>query len=168
MCSNDSIFPDPGKKIFHTPEALLSWRESLRKEGKNLVLTNGCFDLLHRGHAEYLLGARRAGEALLVLLNSDESVRSLKGPGRPVNTELDRAYVLASLSFVDGVYIFSSSRCDKEIAMIEPDIYAKGADYTVEKLDKGELAALQSCNARIAFIPLVPGLSTTILLARGK
>lgn len=158
---------DPEKKIFHTPEALSRWREALRKEGKRVVLTNGCFDLLHRGHAQYLLGARRTGEALLVLLNSDESVKALKGPGRPVNTQLDRAYVLASLAFVDGVYIFSSSRCDKEIAFIQPDIYAKGADYTIDKLDKGELAALQECNAEIAFIPLVPGLSTTILLARG-
>lgn len=159
---------DPEKKILHTPEALLQWRETLRKEGRRLVLTNGCFDLLHRGHAQYLLGARNAGDALLVLLNSDESVRALKGPTRPVNTQEDRAYLLACLSFVDGVYIFSSSRCDQEIALIQPDIYAKGADYTVEKLDKGELAALQSCDAKIAFIPLVPGLSTTILLARGK
>ena len=165
---------NPLEKIFSEAEKLVSWRESLKKKGLKLVLTNGCFDILHRGHTQYLYGARSAGDALLVLLNSDSSVKSLKGEGRPVNREMDRAYVLASLECVDAVYIFSSPRCDREIAMFKPDFYAKGADYTVEKMDKGELASLRDCGAQIAFIQLVPGLSTTGIikksgeLARGK
>lgn len=157
---------NPSEKIFFEAEKLASWRESLRKKGLKLVLTNGCFDILHRGHTQYLYGARSAGDALLVLLNSDSSVRSLKGEGRPVNQEKDRAYVLASLECVDAVYIFSSPRCDREIALFKPDFYAKGADYTVEKMDPGELAALRACGAQIAFIELVPGLSTTGIIKK--
>lgn len=153
-------------KIFTESEKLVSWRESMREKGLKVVLTNGCFDILHRGHTQYLQGARSAGDALIVLLNSDSSVRALKGENRPVNREEDRAYVLASLECVDAVYIFPSSRCDREIALFKPDYYAKGADYTVEKLDKDELASLRSCEAEIAFIELVPGLSTTNIIRK--
>ena len=161
-----SICRNPEEKIFTEEAELVSWRENMRKKGQKVVLTNGCFDILHRGHTQYLQGARAAGDALIVLLNSDSSVRALKGENRPINREKDRAYVLASLECVDAVYIFPSSRCDRQIAMFKPDCYAKGADYTVEKLDKDELASLRSCGAEIAFIELVPGLSTTNIIKK--
>lgn len=156
----------PSEKIFSEAEKLVSWRESMREKGAKVVLTNGCFDILHRGHTQYLQGARNTGDALIVLLNSDVSVKALKGENRPINREEDRAYVLASLECVDAVYIFSSPRCDQEIALFKPDFYAKGADYTVEKLDKTELASLRECGAEIAFIKLVPDLSTTSLIKK--
>lgn len=162
----NELLRDPAEKIFTEAGKLVSWREKMRENGRKVVLTNGCFDILHRGHTQYLHGARSAGDALIVLLNSDSSVKALKGENRPINNENDRAYVLASLECVDAVYIFSSSRCDREIAMFKPDYYAKGADYTVEKLDKDELASLRSCGAEIAFIELVPGLSTTNIIKK--
>lgn len=161
-----NICRDPLEKIFSDGEKLAAWREDLRAKGEKVVLTNGCFDILHRGHTQYLQGARNTGDKLIVLLNSDASVKALKGEGRPVNREEDRAYVIASLECVDAVYIFSSARCDKEIALFKPDYYAKGADYTVEKLDKDELASLRACGAKIAFINLVPGLSTTSIIEK--
>ena len=153
-----------------TLDAAVAWRASLRAAGKKLVVTNGCFDLLHRGHAEYLMQARSLADALFVLINSDESVRALKGPTRPVNQELDRAFLPACLEFVDGVVVFRSSRCDRELAALKPDVYAKGGDYTVESLDPSERAALLEAGSDIRFIPFVPGYSTTGTLkkAAGK
>ncbi len=151
----------PGHKIFTDVSKASEWRRSLRETGKKLALTNGCFDILHRGHAEYLLAARNLGDALIVLLNADASVRQLKGPSRPVNTEYDRAFLLASLEYVDAVLIFDGTRCHREIAALEPDCYAKGGDYTVETLDPDERAALLNAGTQIHFIRFVPGLSTS-------
>ena len=151
----------PEHKIFTDTGKAAEWRQALRKEGKKLALTNGCFDILHRGHAEYLLAARNLGDALIVLLNADASVRELKGPSRPVNTEYDRAFLLASLEYVDAVLIFDGTRCHREIAALEPDCYAKGGDYTEETLDPDERAALQQSGTEIRFIRFVPGLSTS-------
>ena len=136
-------------------------RKKLAANGRRLTVTNGCFDLLHRGHAEYLMQARSLADALFVLINSDSSVRALKGPTRPVNLEADRAFLLACLEFVDGVVVFDSSRCDRELAALKPDVYAKGGDYTVESLDPSERAALLEAGSEIRFIPFVPGYSTT-------
>ena len=110
----------------------------------------------------------QSGDALIVLLNSDESVRKLKGPSRPVNTEYDRAYLLASLEFVDAVLIFNDTRCYREIAALQPDCYAKGGDYTVDTLDRDERAALQSAGTEISFIQFVPGLSTSNTIRKMK
>ena len=136
-------------------------RLKLAAEGRRLAVTNGCFDLLHRGHAEYLMQARSLADALFVLINSDASVRALKGPMRPVNRMSDRAFLLACMEFVDGVIVFRSSRCDRELAALKPDVYAKGGDYTVESLDPSERAALLEAGSDIRFIPFVPGYSTT-------
>jgi len=155
----------PEKKIMQAADAA-EWREGLAKEGRSLVLTNGCFDLLHRGHAEYLLDARKRGDALIVLINSDESVRELKGPTRPVCKQHDRAFLLACLSFVDAVCVFDGQRCAKEIAAIKPDIYVKGGDYTIASLNPEERQALIDAGARIEFVPLVEGHSTTKLLEK--
>ena len=160
---------DPAKSLLSLEQAV-RWRESLRRRGRRLAVTNGCFDLLHRGHASYLLEARACGDALLVLLNSDASVRSLKGPSRPLNKEEDRAYLLASLRAVDRVVVFDSPRCDAELAALSPDVYVKAGDYTLEKLDPGERKALLDAGAKIVFMPFLPGLSTTGIVnkIRGK
>ena len=136
--------------------------------GKRLVLTNGCFDLLHAGHVRYLEEARGCGDALIVAVNSDASVRQLKGPGRPLNNELDRAVVLAALRCVDHVTIFTGKRVTDVIRMLRPAIYAKGGDYTLETLDSGERAALEETGAEISLLQLVPGRSTTGILERMK
>ena len=150
----------PRTKVM-TLEQAVEARLKLAATGQRLVVTNGCFDLLHRGHAEYLMQARSLADRLFVLINSDASVRALKGPTRPVNLEDDRAFLLACLEFVDGVVIFRSSRCDKELAALKPDVYVKGGDYTVDSLDPSERAALLEAGSEIRFIPFVPGYSTT-------
>ena len=155
----DLNFP-PRTKVMSLEQAIEA-RKKLAAAGRKLAVTNGCFDLLHRGHAEYLMQARSLADRLFVLINSDASVRALKGPTRPVNLEDDRAFLLACLEFVDGVVIFRSSRCDKELAALKPDVYVKGGDYTVDSLDPDERAALLQAGSEIRFIPFVPGYSTT-------
>ena len=137
-------------------------------QGKKLVLTNGCFDLLHTGHVRYLEQARGCGDALIVAVNSDASVRELKGLDRPLNRELDRAEVLAALRCVDHVTIFTGKRVTDVIRLLRPAIYAKGGDYTLETLDSGERAALEETGAEISLLQLVPGRSTTGILERMK
>ena len=136
--------------------------------GKKLVLTNGCFDLLHTGHVRYLEQARGCGDALIVAVNSDASVRELKGLDRPLNRELDRAEVLAALRCVDHVTIFTGKRVTDVIRALRPALYAKGGDYTPETLDPGERAALEEVGAEIRILQLVPGRSTTGLLEKAR
>ena len=151
---------DPAARVMDL-ETALQYRETLRKEGKRLVVTNGCFDLLHRGHASYLAAARECGNALLVLVNSDASVRALKGPTRPVVDEYSRAFLLASLRAVDAAVIFDGSRCDRELAVLKPDVYVKAGDYTLETLNPQERTALEAAGTEIVFMPFVAGFSTT-------
>jgi rfaE bifunctional protein nucleotidyltransferase chain/domain len=139
---------------------------SYSAQGKRLVLTNGCFDLLHAGHVRYLQQARFLGDALLVAVNSDESVRALKGQGRPLNSDLDRAEVLSALRCVDYVSIFEGMRVTEVIKALRPAIYAKGGDYTLETLDQEERNALEEVGAEIKLLSLVPGKSTTSLLKK--
>jgi len=141
-------------------------RAQMEARGQKLVLTNGCFDLLHAGHVRYLQAARALGEALAVALNGDESVRALKGPQRPVNEERDRAEVLAALGCVDFVTIFHEPRLTGVIAKVQPHVYAKGGDYTVESLNAEERAALGEAGAEIRILPLVAGRSTSAMLER--
>jgi len=150
----------PGDKVMSLSDAL-DWRESLRRQGIKLAVTNGCFDLLHRGHVEYLDSARRAADALLVLVNSDNSVRALKGPTRPLNDEYARAFVLSGLASVDAAVIFDAERCTAELSALQPDVYIKGGDYTVETLNPEERQVLQEAGAEIMFISFVDGYSTT-------
>lgn len=149
-------------------EELASLGAEYVAKGKKLVLTNGCFDLLHTGHVRYLEEARRCGDALIVAVNSDDSVRELKGPERPLNGEQDRAEVLSSLRCVDHVTIFSGKRVTEVIRLLKPAVYAKGGDYTLETLDAGERAALGEAGAEISLLQLVPGRSTTGILERMK
>ena len=149
-----------------TVEEARKWREELRREGKKLVVTNGCFDIMHRGHAAYLREARMQGDALLVLINSDASVKLLKGEKRPVVSEKDRAYMLCALASVDRVAVFPGLRCDRELAAIVPDVYVKGGDYTIDSINPDERRALESVGAKIVFKPFVPGFSTSTLIRR--
>ncbi|MSU51783.1 MAG: ADP-heptose synthase [Opitutaceae bacterium] len=148
--------------------AAVAWREQLRATGKRVVLTNGVFDLLHPGHLHFLQMARALGDVLFIALNSDASVRVLKGPARPVQTEGQRAYALAALACVDAVVIFHEPRLTTEIRALHPDVYCKAGDYTPEKLDPGERAALTAADTHIEFLPFLPGFSTTNLIARIK
>jgi D-glycero-beta-D-manno-heptose 1-phosphate adenylyltransferase len=153
------------QKILSLP-ALSQRADEIRQTGQRLVLTNGCFDLLHVGHVRYLQRARKLGDFLAVAVNGDESVRSLKGAGRPLNSENDRAEVLAALDCVDFVTIFPAMRAIEVIKALRPAIYVKGGDYTLESLDPEEVAALQDAGAEIKTLPLVPGKSTSSLIER--
>ena len=146
--------------------ALPAWRAELRVQGKKLVATNGCFDILHAGHVTYLEAARQQGDALLVGLNSDGSVRQLKGEGRPVNGETDRAAVLAALQAVDAVCIFPELRATRFLALAQPDIYVKGGDFTLDQLPQEEREVVEKSGGKIITVGFVPGKSTTALLER--
>ena len=145
-------------------DELAQLSESLRADGKRLVVTNGCFDLLHVGHIRYLQAARRLGDALAVGVNGDASVRALKGAGRPLNDEDDRAEILAALSAVDHVAIFPEERATEFLRRVRPAIYVKGGDYTPETLHAEERATLQEIGAEIRIIPFEQGYSTTGLI----
>jgi D-glycero-beta-D-manno-heptose 1-phosphate adenylyltransferase len=145
---------------------LPAWRQALRAAGRSLVVTNGCFDLLHLGHVTYLEAARRQGEVLLVGLNADAAVRALKGPGRPVNCESDRAGVLAALESVSGVCIFTERDATRFLAHAQPDVYVKGGDYTIETINQDERRLIEGAGGRVVLLPFVPGRSTTALLAK--
>ena len=145
-------------------ERLPQWRAAVRAGGRRLVVTNGCFDLLHLGHVAYLETARTHGDALLVGVNGDEAVRQLKGPDRPLNAENDRAAVLAALESVSGVCIFAERTATRFLTAAQPDIYVKGGDYTLETLDADERRAVEAGGGKIVLIPFVPGKSTTALL----
>ena len=151
------------EKIIDIPTLAERTRE-LRAGGKQLVATNGCFDLLHVGHVRYLRSARALGDLLVVGLNGDKSVTELKGPGRPLNNERDRAEVLAALECVDFVTIFPETRASRFIAVAHPSIYAKGGDYTSETLNPEEREVLEKIGADIRIIPFERGYSTSRLL----
>lgn len=138
--------------------------KEFRAAGKKLVATNGCFDLLHVGHVRYLRAARALGDLLAVGVNGDESARELKGPGRPLNNEHDRAEVLAALEDVDLVVIFPELRATRFIEAVAPTVYVKGGDYTLETLNIEEHGALQKVGADIRIVPFEKGFSTTRLL----
>ncbi len=138
--------------------------QKLKAAGKTVVFTNGCFDILHAGHVRYLAGARALGDCLIIGLNSDQSVRNLKGPSRPVNHQEDRAEVLAALAAVDYIVIFNDATAECLVADIKPDIYAKGGDYTLDKLPESKIVA--SYGGRTILIPEVPGKSSSNIIKR--
>lgn len=149
-------------------EKVLTLDELLARHGRpregRLVFTNGCFDLLHRGHVEYLYAARALGDALVVGLNSDDSVQRLKGESRPVVTELDRAIVLAGLGAVDAVTIFEEDTPRDLIAALLPDLLVKGGDYRPEDVVGRE--EVEAAGGEVVIIPFLEGRSTTALINR--
>ena len=138
----------------------------LRAQGKTIVTTNGCFDILHVGHVRYLQKTKTFADILIVCLNSDVSVKKIKGPDRPVNCENDRAEILCALSCVDYVVLFDESSPEKLLCEIKPDVHTKGADYTVETLP--EAKAIMENGGRIEFISFVEGKSTTSIIEKMK
>jgi D-beta-D-heptose 7-phosphate kinase/D-beta-D-heptose 1-phosphate adenosyltransferase len=148
-------------------EALVQLRLEWRKAGKTVVWTNGCFDLLHVGHTRSLQAARRLGDILIVGLNSDNSVRRLKGPGRPLVPEADRSELLSALECVDHVVIFDESTPEQVLDLLRPDIHCKGAEYAPPSGKPiPERAVVEAYDGKVVFLPLVEGLSTTSLLNR--
>jgi rfaE bifunctional protein nucleotidyltransferase chain/domain len=138
--------------------------ETLRRQGKRIVTTNGCFDLLHVGHVRFLKAAKSLGDVLAVGLNSDASVRRLKGAERPINGQDDRAEVLASVEAVDFVSIFDEDTPVEFIKAVRPNLHAKGADY--KPSDLAETPVVEGMGGEVAIIELVPGRSTTALVRK--
>ena len=140
--------------------------KQLRANGQKIVATNGCFDLLHVGHIRYLKAARALGDVLVVGLNRDHSVLELKGRGRPINGENERAELVAALESVDLVAIFPELRATQFIESAAPDVYVKGGDYSSETLNPEERAALQKIGSKIEIVPFEKGYSTSGLLEK--
>ena len=147
-------------------EDFSKYRDCYRKDGKKVVWTNGCFDLLHAGHVQSMRLAKEFGDVLVVGLNADSSVNSLKTPDRPFVNENSRAVLLAALEVVDHVIIFTDKRCDRLLAVVRPDVYVKGEDYTLETLDQDERRTVEENGGEIKFIPFVKGVSTTNLVKK--
>ncbi len=137
---------------------------ALREAGQKVVFTNGCFDILHAGHVRYLNEARAQGDCLVLGLNSDESVRRLKGPSRPINNELDRAEVVGALSSVDYVVLFGEQTAESLIAKVRPAVYVKGGDYTLETLPEARI--VKSYGGEVHFVKMVEGRSTTNVIKK--
>jgi D-beta-D-heptose 7-phosphate kinase/D-beta-D-heptose 1-phosphate adenosyltransferase len=144
--------------------SLIKERECLRNEGKVLVFTNGCFDLLHPGHVRYLAASRALGDALVVAINSDRSVRVLKGAGRPILNETERAEVMAALEAVDYVIVFDEETPRELIADLLPDVLVKGGDWTVDQIVGRE--EVERAGGKVLSLPYVEGLSTTDIIKR--
>lgn len=136
--------------------------DKLHKSGKSVVATNGCFDILHVGHVRYLQKTKTFADYSIVLLNSDKSVRSIKGEGRPINNENDRAEILCALSCVDYVVMFDEDSPRNLLDEIKPDVYTKGADYTMETLPEADI--MRKNNTKVEFIDFVAGKSTTNII----
>lgn len=155
----------PETKVLNRQDALAlvqSWRD----RGDDLVFTNGCFDILHIGHIRTLTTARSQGDRLLVGVNSDASVKRLKGPTRPINSESDRAVMLAALNCVDAVVIFEEDTPNDLIALLQPETHVKGGDYKKEDLPEAKI--VDSYGGRIVIVDLVPDRSTTSLIQKTR
>jgi len=138
----------------------------MRQDGRQLVFTNGCFDLLHVGHVRYLQAARALGDALMVAINGDDSTRALKGESRPLNREAERAELIAALECVDYVVIFPEVRATALLEQVRPAIYVKGGDYTAATLDPEEREVLERAGAKIRILPFEKGYSTSGLIEK--
>jgi rfaE bifunctional protein nucleotidyltransferase chain/domain len=147
-------------------EQVADWRETLRQSKQRLVVTNGCFDLLHAGHVFYLEAARNLGDALLVGVNGDEAVRELKGLGRPITPAEDRAAVLAGLEAVTAATIFQEMRATRFLALAQPDVYVKGGDYTLDTLNQEERQTVEKAGGEIVIVPFISGRSTSGLAGK--
>jgi glycerol-3-phosphate cytidylyltransferase len=162
----DTENPVPaGQRPYGLP-ALLKRAAALRTGGGRLVLTNGCFDLLHVGHVRYLQAARRLGDFLAVGINSDASVRQLKGPTRPLVPATQRAEIVAALGCVDAVVIFDTATAEPLVQALRPDVYVKGDDYAEATLPEARL--VRAYGGTVALLPTVPGASTTALIERAS
>ncbi len=147
-------------------EDIVKLVREIQSQGHTVVATNGCFDILHVGHVRYLQKTKSFADFSLVLLNSDKSVKSIKGPTRPINTELDRAEILCALECVDFVVLFDEDSPKILLDEIKPDVYTKGADYTMETLPEADI--MRKNGTKVEFIEFVQGKSTTNTIERLK
>lgn len=147
-------------------EQIASFVEKLHRSGKTVVVTNGCFDILHVGHIRYLQETKSFADYSIVLLNSDKSVKSIKGSDRPINNEDDRAEILCALSCVDYVVLFDENSPRELLDEIKPDVYTKGADYTMETLPEADI--IRKNGTKVEFIKFVDGKSTTSTIEKMK
>jgi D-beta-D-heptose 7-phosphate kinase/D-beta-D-heptose 1-phosphate adenosyltransferase len=145
-------------------DRLESWAESQRAEGRSIVFTNGCFDLLHPGHVHSIFEAAEHGDVLLVALNSDQSVRELKGPDRPFHDQATRALLVSALRAVSAVTIFAAASSLPTILRVRPDVLAKGGEYTGEEIVGAR--EVENWGGEVVRLSMVPGMGTTQLLAR--
>jgi len=149
-----------------TPEKMFGERQRLRAVGKRVVFTNGVFDLLHVGHVRYLAQARALGDALVVAINSDRTVRELKGPNRPIFDQSERAEIIAAMRYVDYVTIFDDVSPRSLIAELLPDVLVKGGDYDLDQIHGRE--EVEAAGGKVISLPFVEGTSTTALIERMK
>ena len=151
-----------------TFEELTELMQKARRQGKKIAWTNGCFDIIHAGHVDYLERSKAYGDFLVVGLNSDASVKKLKGDLRPIFSEQDRAKVLCSIIYVDYVVIFSDKSPIKMIALLKPDFYIKGGDYTIDTIDQNERKVVEGYGGEIVLLPMVEGVSSSIIVEKIK
>ncbi len=149
--------------VLTTAEAI-DWRENQAREGRRVVFTNGVFDILHPGHVRYLAEARRHGDALIVAVNSDRSVRAIKGPERPVNPEAERAEIIAALAVVDAAVVFDQDTPQDIIAVIQPDVLVKGADWPADQIVGRD--TVEAGGGVVVRVPLAEGYSTTNIIEK--
>lgn len=152
--------------MFLSKEILLQIIDELKTQGKKIVFTNGCFDIIHAGHLDYLTKAKQLGDYLIIGLNSDDSVSKLKGPSRPINNQEDRAAVLSGLKPVDFVVLFEEQTPFNLINSIKPDILVKGGDYTIENIVGSDI--VENNGGKVIVIPFVKGKSTTNIIEKIK
>ena len=152
------------ENIFRETSELLEFVERVKSQNKKIVSTNGCFDILHRGHIEYLNETAKFGDVFIVGINSDKSVKMLKGESRPLQNENDRAYILCCLKPVDAVFIFDEATPCRFLETLKPDIHTKGGDYDVEKLPETEI--VRKLGGEVKIIKFVDGYSTTKIVEK--
>ena len=150
-------------QVFSSPQEIQDHFSSLRAQGKKLVTTNGCFDILHTGHVRYLIEAKSLGDILVVGINSDDSVRKLKGPTRPLQGESDRVMLIGSLRMVDAAFIFREDDPRPFLEVLKPDIHVKGGDYGADLLEREVVERFGGC---VKIVSLVQGYSTTSLVKK--
>ena len=158
-------FGRQGKKIVSGTELPRIVR-TLQKSGKKVVWTNGCFDILHLGHIYYLEHAKKAGDILVVGLNSDSSIRKIKGPDRPIIPEAERARILSAIECVDYITVFNDAAPLNLLKKVKPDRYVKGGDYTIDTINQDERRLMEQTGAEIVLMPQIEGASTTNVIEK--
>lgn len=175
MCFDNPLFQYSSIPLFPetnmmnklvTTKQLVEIINQARSAGKRIAWTNGCFDIIHAGHVDYLERSKAYGDLLVVGLNSDESVKKLKGDNRPVFSEMDRAKVLCSIVYVDYVILFAEKRPIKLLELFQPDYYIKGGDYTVDSIDQDERKVVEGYGGGIVLLPMVEGVSSSIIVEK--
>ncbi|MDZ7265342.1 MAG: adenylyltransferase/cytidyltransferase family protein [candidate division KSB1 bacterium] len=151
-----------------TFQQLLQLMQKARSTGNKIAWTNGCFDIIHVGHVDYLEKSKSYADLLIVGLNSDVSVKKLKGELRPIFSQADRARVLAAIEYVDHIIIFDEPSPIDYIRTLQPDFYIKGGDYTIDTIDQTERRAVEAYGGRIVLLPMVPGVSTSVVVEKIK